>query len=343
MIVVRLVPFPDLFRRFFTAITEVFQLPAIISHMLLGQRVCDDPAFAEKFPFLDRAAFLWGCQGPDILFYHRRLPWQSGSLHDYGGKLHAADPAALFDSLAKVCRYCRDRADFRLIYSYALGVCCHYCYDRKAHPLVYYNCALLQKTDERGDGYAYHAEVESNLDVILLRRQTGKLIRDFRLTECLPPCPGLNESVALLYSLLLCDLYGVHTPRADASSLTSDFYAFTSLCDDEFAVKKPFAAAADRLLPHLLPNYRRGSLAGQFRPRTEDTEFDWGNLLGSVWFNPDNRAERSRLNIYELTEEAREDTLQLTGLFADEVDCRGSANFPLFTRGVNFCGRRAEG
>ena len=67
----------------------------LISHWLLGKRILNDDSFAEAYPFLDREAFLWGCQGPDILFFHRMMPWQSGSLRSYGSSIHKGDPAAV--------------------------------------------------------------------------------------------------------------------------------------------------------------------------------------------------------------------------------------------------------
>lgn len=315
-------------------------MPSIVSHMLLGQRICTDQAFTEKFPRLDKAAFLWGCQGPDILFFHRVLPWQSGSLRKYGSRLHSGDPTALLYSMAKICRYCRERDNFWQIYSYALGFCCHYCYDRRLHPLVYYNCELLEKTDERGSRYNYHMEIESNLDIMMLRHDAGKLICEIRQTDCLPECEGLEDSIALFYALLLCDMFGVHTPRSSTAVLTKDFIGFAAIFDDTHAVKKPLAEAAEYVLPYIRPGYRRGAITGRIHAQSEDMGFDYGNLLGNTWFNPWDKSERSNMNFYELTDAAQRETMQLADLFADEVAKKGSTNFALFTHGVNFSGSK---
>ena len=318
-------------------------MPSMISHMLLGQRILAHPPSAMQRPETDRIAFLWGSQGPDILFRHRLLPWQKGSLRSFGGKLHAADPTALFQSVAKVCRYCRGKPDFPQIYSYALGFCCHYCYDRRTHPLVYYNIELMEKTDERGQGYNYHAEIESNLDIMLLRHETGRLMQDFRLTDCLPEENGLDDSIALFYALLLCDLFGIHTPRWQSATLGEDFRMWTALLDDAHAVKKPLARTAERLLPHvplIRGRFSRGSLVGNIHGRVAETGFDYGNLLGNTWFNPDNRSERSHFNFYELTDIAETETRQLIGLLAEETEKRGSVDFADFTKGLDFSGRR---
>ncbi len=318
-------------------------MPSIVSHTLLGQRICHDRSFVANIPQFDQTAFLWGCQGPDILFYHRILPWQTGSIRWYGGKLHNGDPTKLLESMAKICRYCRKKPCFSQIYSYALGVCCHYCYDRRLHPLVYYNCELLEKTDERGGRYYYHSDVESNLDIMLLRHDTGQLMNEIRLTDCLPECEGLTDSIAMFYALLLCDLFGIHTPHAAAASITKDFKTATALMDDAYTVKKPLAAAAEELLPYFRRSFRKGSLTGLIHSKSEDMGFDYGNLLGNTWFNPSDRSERSNLNFYELTDIAQAETMQLMALFADETAKKGSVNFALFTHGINFSGRKVEG
>ena len=317
-------------------------MPDIISHWLLGRRICKDSAFADLFPEINEAAFLWGCQGPDILFYHRNLPWQSGSLRSYGSAVHRSDPAKLLRSLGKVCRYCMGRQDFVLIYSYALGFCCHYCYDRTIHPLVHYNMELLEKTDEHGKNYNYHALIESNYDLMLLRHDTGMTVGELDLKDCLPECKGIDTAAAVVYSLLLCDMFGVHTPREAAVTLAGDFRANIALRNDSHSVKKQLAEWAEKLLPYVRPGTRGGALSCRFHPKEEDTSFDYGNMTGSVWFEPQDRSVRSNLNFYELTDRAQVEAMQLMELFSDEIEQRGSANFDLFTKGLTFGGLRWE-
>lgn len=317
-------------------------MPDIMSHWLLGRRICRDSFLAELYPDIDNAAFLWGCQGPDILFYHRNLPWQSGSLHQYGTAMHKGNPSTLLRSLAKVCRYCAGREDYRLIYSYALGFCSHYCYDRTVHPLVYYNIELLEKTDERGKNFKYHNVIENNLDVMLLLHDTGRRTSDMNLGDCLPDCDGIDSAAALLYSLLICDLYGQHTPRKSAVTLAGDFRYMISLRNDSRFIKKPIAEAAEKLIPYIRPGTAGGVLSSRFHPKTEETDFDYGNMTGSVWYYPQDRSVRSSRNFFELTDMAQAESLRLMELFAGEVSRKGSADFDMFTEKINFSGWKVE-
>ena len=317
-------------------------MPDIISHWLLGKRISRDSFLEKLYPDINIASFLWGCQGPDILFYHRNMPWQSGSLRSYGSALHKGDPSALLRSLAKVCRYCSDRKDYRVIYSYALGFCCHYCYDRRVHPLVYYNIELLQKTDERGRNFNYHAVIESNMDVMLLRHDTGMTVGEFNLTDCLPQGDGIASAAAVVYSLLICDLYGQHTPRKSAATLAEDFRNNIMLRNDSHFIKKPIAEAAERVIPYIRPGTSGGVLSCRFHPKNEETDFDYGNMTGSVWYEPQDRSVRSNRNFFELTDEAQVDSMRLMELFDSEVSNRGSVDFDAFTNGINFSGYKVE-
>lgn len=314
-------------------------MPAAFSHWLLGKRIINNSSFLEQFPEINQSAFLWGCQGPDIFFYHRLLPWQKkDSIREYGNILHDCNPTVLFNSLGKVCRYCNDTENFLTIYSYALGFCCHYCYDRLLHPLVYYNTALLEKTDERGNKYKYHCDIEANMDIILLRSETGLLTNEISMKDCLPPYSNLDKSVSVLYTLLLMDMYAFRPSKTSSMTLTSDFIANIGLLDDSRAIKKPIVSAAEKILP----NISEGSFSGLIHAVSEDMSFDYANLLKNTWFNPANRCQKSNMNLYEITDAAQRDTMELIGLFADVVKYKYSTDFAEFTCGINFEGRISE-
>lgn len=313
-------------------------MPAAFSHWILGKRIINDSYFDENYPEINQAAFLWGCQGPDIFFYHRLMPWQKNdSIREYGNILHKCNPTALFNSLSKVCRYCYGTNDFMAVYSYALGFCCHYCYDRRLHPLVYYNTALLEKTDERGRDYKYHSDIESNMDIILLRSETSLLTSEISMKECLPQCPDLNKAVATVYRLLLMDMYSFRPSKKSAMTLTSDFINNIGLLDDAHSVKKHIVCAAEKILP----NVREGSLSGLIHAVSEDTGFDYANLLKNTWFNPDDRREKSNMNLYEITDAAQSDTMELIKIFSCAVNDRHSVSFNEFTQGINFEGSKS--
>lgn len=319
-------------------------MPAALSHWILGKRLLMSQDFSDEFPRINKNAFLWGCQGPDIFFFHRKLPWQKNdSLKKYGSYLHVDDPALLFRSLAKICRYCADAENANAIFSYALGYCCHYCYDRNLHPLVYYNTALLEKTDIRGFDYNYHADIEANMDIILLRREyrliyKGNGLEEISMNNCLPQFAGVEKTISQIYKLLLMDLYGEKPNDLPTATLAGDFMLTMGLLDDKYFVKKPIMEFAEKILP----NMAEGVVSGLMHSNKEDMSFDHANLLRNTWFNPSDRSQRSKADLYEITAQAEKDTLTLTKMFAAAVADKNNEDFDSFICGINFNGRLAE-
>ena len=219
-----------------------------------------------------------------------------------------------------------------------MGFCCHYCYDRLVHPLVHYNIELLEKTDERGSNYNYHALIESNFDLMMLRQEKGMSISDLDIMDCLPECEGIDRSVALMYSLLLCDLFGVHTSRKLSMTLADDFLAGVKLRKDTLFIKKPVAEFAERLLPYVKPGVRGGVLACRFYPKNYDTGFDYANITNCVWFDPRDKSFRSNLSFFDLTSMAEFESKALIEMFVEDVTHKGCGDFEGFTDGINFSG-----
>ena len=158
-------------------------MPAAISHYLLARRVLDDPAFDKSRSF-SQNAFLWGAQGPDFFFTHRFFPWQKGeSLKEIGERLHQTPPSSIFDFAQE---YENGERGNDVSLSYVLGFLCHYALDSTAHPFVNYSAEMLHELVKPSTVETCHHEVESNLDVVLLRYERAELPTDFSLKRAVP-------------------------------------------------------------------------------------------------------------------------------------------------------------
>ncbi len=104
-------------------------MPALAAHVAFAQCVLAQlpaPLRARIEPH--RALFLWGSQGPDLLFYDK--PWRSTPVSALGNELHAQSGAAFFARLPA-----RD-THAPQTHAYLLGLCCHYALDCAVHPMV---------------------------------------------------------------------------------------------------------------------------------------------------------------------------------------------------------------
>ncbi len=84
-----------------------------------------------------RAAFLLGCQGPDMLFFHNYQPWRRDkTMFALGVSMHNGHTRALLEHLIGFARGYKG-ADCDELVSYAAGFLTHYAIDKNAHPFVY--------------------------------------------------------------------------------------------------------------------------------------------------------------------------------------------------------------
>ncbi len=306
-------------------------MPAILSHWLLGKRVFPELKTRSDIAGVNENCFLWGCQGPDVLFFQRLLPWKRGQkVSEYGGKLHDGSPSRIFCALAELLDVC-DHKDYDMILSYSLGMCCHYSFDRTAHPYINWLSARMSETDERGPDFKYHGEVESALDIIFLRNETGLLPSDLKLTDAIPDDDGVTRIIALIYTKLLYRIFGVRLEPKYALLMTKDMRDCFAVLDDRTLLKKPVIELIERVVegkPH------RGGMSAYMRSLTEGLDYDYANLTHQEWHNicaPERGGSQSFLELADL---AAEDTM----LMIDHFLCalKGVGSFENYTEERSF-------
>ena len=161
-------------------------MPAILTHDFFGRDAADTVSSQVNLMSKDaRDAFMLGNQGPDPLFYlviDPRISKQSR----VGDLMHHARPAklllSLHDALSMLTKSERPIGD-----AYAAGFLCHYLLDCSLHPLVfaeqYRICDAGVTGLGRKDGSIVHAEIERDLDEMVLyerRRETVSSYRPYR-------------------------------------------------------------------------------------------------------------------------------------------------------------------
>lgn len=101
--------------------------------------------------------------------------------------MHKLSPARIFEGFRAVLNR-TEEPQRSLMQSYVEGFFCHYALDRTAHPFVrFWQEALAgEQPAYAKSAHTYHFRIESALDTIILRRETGRLIQDFKLTAVLP-------------------------------------------------------------------------------------------------------------------------------------------------------------
>ncbi len=279
-------------------------MPAGIVHALHGQRVwkwLEQEAQVEK-GHLVKDAFEWGKQGPDFLFCHRFFPWQRGeSLCAQGDQLHQEPPENTLRVLQKIWR----EKPNPIIHSYIMGFLCHYSLDRTCHPYIEYLSGQFLQEEPGQTESILHNEIESALDGIVLRWETGNLPTDYRLGSCFPKNEAVEEQIAEIYSSLFAELFGLSEKKRELRQAEKDARLAFRLISDRTGLKK-------QLVSHLERKGRR-TISCHLRGMLESDEIDYANTSHGVWL--DRVGNEHTEDFFQLFEAAEEDAQRLLSRF----------------------------
>ena len=243
-------------------------------------------------------------------------------MREYGSRLHEDSPSRFFGELAALLRLYRGE-NYDAILGYAFGMCCHYAYDRTAHPYVLWLEREMKLSDERGENYHYHGEIESMLDIILLRHDKELLVNDISLSACMPADKASRGAIETVYTRLLPQLYGTTPEAKSISQLVPDARAAAKWLNDRTLIKRPMIASLEKLFG------AHGAASAYMRPMLEDMEHDYANVGHADWHNIYAPEETSDADFFELTDTAEADSLNMIGLFS--TACREPIDFTAFT------------
>ncbi len=305
-------------------------MPGIICHWLFGQKMLPELKARDDLSAMDENCFLWGCQGPDVLFYSRLMPWMFGrNYRGYASPLHDEKAMGLLGVLAEMLpSYAMD--DRQRMLGYCMGMCCHYSLDRVAHPFIYWLEEQLRDSDPRGKEYRYHGEIETMLNVMMLRRERGLLPCDIDLRECLPDDRSAYELIANIYANVLNRTLSVKTDMRTLRLLAPDMRESFRYLNDPSFFRRPAVAAAERLFGG------KGWITAFMHPLTEDLNYDYANFLHSEWFAPKRPEIRGSEDFVELYEKSAADAAYITDCFIRASE--GDGTLEKYTEGITFSG-----
>ena len=156
-------------------------MPAIITHYLFGQEAARSlpPELIATHEELE--AFMLGNQGPDVLFFSpfALQPRKGGNI---GSAMHKTDAGKLLAHMRDAANMLPD--DIKGIgCAYVRGLYCHALLDALAHPFIHAQQDAIVSAGIEGldptDAHEVHAEIESDLDVLVLSAMGNTTIASF--------------------------------------------------------------------------------------------------------------------------------------------------------------------
>ncbi|MBC8545455.1 zinc dependent phospholipase C family protein [Clostridiaceae bacterium NSJ-31] len=253
-------------------------MPAYVSHSLFGEWVRAALAEPQLQRLLERnaAAFEWGLQGPDLLFFYGILPPRlDHRVNRLGSRMHREAVEPLFHAMLQLLDGACGGQE--AVAAYLMGFCCHYSLDCTAHPYIYWlqeQVALeLPPSDRRG----LHNQLESDIDSDLYLLRTGATIDSFSVSTALLADTSVLRAIARLYQALSRQVYGAPVTEKQVMRCFGSCYRVLHL-----VLNRPGALVAARALDAVGFQHNRLAahvrLAKARREVLNREEKEWRNL-----------------------------------------------------------------
>lgn len=305
-------------------------MPSVIAHYLLNRRLLDSLPDALKAPGV-KEAFLLGAQGPDVLFYAGQPSLKGKNLINKASSRLHGDLAELgLETMLQAVRQASPDSRPKLE-AYLKGFLCHYCFDRRLHPYIHWAADRLGDASKtRTGGLCLHFRVETALDIILLRSETGQTILDFKPKTALPRCPETEALIAGLYAKVIAAVLGSEPPLAPLRGAFRSMRRALWFFYSPWGIKRGLFAFCERFVSE-----NRRFYTALSHTVTEDLLMDYGNFACNAWENPFT-GERSFCSALELFEETVAECRKLLAA-ADEL-LKGSGELFCLSCGLMFSG-----
>lgn len=271
-------------------------MPSCTTHFLQAKRVYD--LLPENIrQGMNRPAYYWAAQGPDFFFCDRYFPWMRGnSISRFGTALHNVQPSAIFESMREYGKIHNDP----VLRSYLLGFVNHYTMDSTAHPYVNILAAELLEDRPEETMTTMHGEIESALDTIMLRRETGKITTQISLKKFFPRDAAVFQMMCQLYSQVIEDVFGETVKPQDILRAIQDTRTVYGWLTDSTTLKKKIVERFERGKPHLISSH--------LLPLIENPGIDYANTGNSPWKN---HGQKDTRDFFELFDAAVERSLEI--------------------------------
>ncbi len=199
-------------------------MPALITHNVFGQMVCEKN-FSSLFTTQDeKDAFSIGNQGPDPMFFRcRATPSQIKLAHQVASDLHSEKMSKTLNALRQALKKLPEE-DYSVGLAYVLGYLSHYILDKTVHPYIYSTQYAIQEMDEElaESSGAVHGVIESDLDSILMLRFFGLQISQVQPKDYVPNSDRVKRVVGALMNYAIVHGLGIDFPATEVANSIDD-------------------------------------------------------------------------------------------------------------------------
>ncbi|MDR0751011.1 MAG: zinc dependent phospholipase C family protein [Christensenellaceae bacterium] len=274
---------------------------------------------------VDKPAFYFGNQGPDILFYIKLI---RGVYNSLGTSVHTSFKTQEFlEASAKYIEHTQDNS----ILPYTYGMLCHYALDKNVHPFVYFREKDNPKFCDKKLEMFYHVDFESAMDFVCIEEYMGFESATYDSTRHLTISQETAVEIANFYETVFAPIYDPTLNSNDLLKCIKYMRRALKLFDDKKGRKLKLFKLLEKIPK--FPGYPRAAL----RPTTLYLEPDYMNRNRSPYPEYRNHPEKTIcITVDEMFNNGIIDALSLVEAFYDRITANIPLNADLFK--VNFAG-----
>lgn len=265
-------------------------MPSVMTHYLMGLRLSKYLHENYKEVKFSENAMMWGAQGPDFLFSYNSEN-EENPIKKLGKDMHAVGSDKVLNYLSDFARSSQNGIDT----GYVLGFFSHYALDSLTHPFVLYGAKQMAQSLENTDEHLSHLQIESNLDVIMLHYEQGKVTNELNLKVCAPKDDMVCQHMTTIYTMMCKNCFAVDIDMDQVYKATEDYRKKLKQLNDYTGFKRDMALRKEKK-EHTPPLH-----SVRYRGLTEDESFDYANIAKKTW---NKNGKEHTENFMELFEQA---------------------------------------
>ncbi len=162
-------------------------MPGFTTHYILGMKAFNDLPSTPLKHIISKYRWLYqlGLQGPDMFFYNIPI-LRHRDYRNVGSYMHEHNVSLFFDVYLSQMARIQSKQQREQALAYFCGYLCHYIGDSICHPFVY-GRIQYDITNPSTQHHGLHAELENDIDALLLRKYKKKKPSEFNqaATICL--------------------------------------------------------------------------------------------------------------------------------------------------------------
>lgn len=282
-----------------------------ITHTLFGQLTLPEfPSRARQIQNLHPAAFYWGLQGPDLLFFRKAILGKR-PLYPYASMMHSEKNTELFACMAEYID-ALDDTDSGAALSYFYGFLCHYALDSEIHPYVYCRQYEMAQKYPTVSGSALHCQIETDIDSLLYTRLKKEPVTSFAPEKLYTIPKEETYSISRLYTYLLRKVYGKSVSFEEIVKCFAD----TLMIQKMLFSGSRAVFAATKTLDALMRS--KGLLTSHVKGKKP--KWDCLNLGHHTWHNPYTPDKPRTQSVPEILAIARHKAVRLAKAYTTQLE-----------------------